>query len=186
MKLVGFAGLARSGKDTVADIWEANRKCHRYALADPVRKTAAAMFRLPIEIFSGSNPDREKVIPYWGLSPRRMLQLVGTECGRENITPALWTKHASLQLDDVYSKNDEKPEYFLVTDIRFEDEATWIRHKNGIVIHIIRDVQDSAAKHASEMGVAVKSRDQVIYNIGDLDNLKKEVEIAIITLEAKL
>ena len=190
MKLVGLAGKARSGKDTIAHMWANERRTKRYALADPVRAAASAMFNLPLDTFTGDNPDREKVNDFWGISPRRMLQLVGTECGREVFRADIWTKNAEIQLNMTRGMNHYDPipvEYFMVTDIRFEDEAAWIRQQGGIVIHVLRDtppLDNSVEQHKSEEGIEIVDGDLALYNSGTIDQLRNNVSNLLLRMEA--
>jgi len=189
MKLIGLAGKARSGKDTIADIWANERRVSRYALADPVRHAAAAMFNMQFEQFTGDNPNRDKIDPFWGISPRRMIQLVGTECGREVFRPDIWTKNAEMRLRACRELNhfaSLPSDYFIVTDIRFNDEADWIRKQGGRVIHILRNNDPEVEAHKSENGVDIVTGDLAIHNTGSLGNLKLTVQNTIFRIEEML
>jgi hypothetical protein len=69
------------------------------------------------------------------LTPRKLLQLLGTECGREIIHPQIWVN--ALFAD--YEKDSE----WIVTDVRFPNEAQAIKDKGGIVIRVNRYCYDS-------------------------------------------
>ena len=55
MKIVGLAGKARSGKDTIADIIKECDKsgdgCYLYSLAVPLKNAASAMFGVELSHF---------------------------------------------------------------------------------------------------------------------------------------
>jgi len=171
-KLIGLAGLARSGKDTFAEYlsqalhFEGNGFFHKYAFADPLKRSASEMFGIELSVFYGGD-EREKIDPHWGISPREMLQKLGTEGGREIFGHDLWIKRAAY----VYKKDSKQ--HFLITDVRFEDEASWIRDNGGIIIHISRENgKAEVLSHASETGVEIKPEDIVIDNNGSLRDLK--------------
>lgn len=62
------------------------------------------------------------------LTPRLLLQLLGTECGKEIIHPKIW----------VNSLISSQYPNWLITDVRFPDEVDCIKQKQGIVIRINR------------------------------------------------
>lgn len=179
--LYGLAGLARSGKDTFAEmLWRqlailqsvdgdtiSGSPLEKYAFADPLKQAASKMFGIPLEVFYGGD-EREIVDAFWGFSPREMLQKLGTEGGREVFGYNMWIKRAGYQF-----KNSDQTCPFLITDVRFDNEAEWIRSQGGKVIHIRReevsvDVQD----HASEKGVTFIDGDIIVNNNGSLDDLE--------------
>lgn len=84
------------------------------------------------------------------ISPRRLLELVGTEFGREILDTNVWLKVVS----DSVKRNDAK--LVVVTDVRFDNEALFIRNQNkGMVIEIVAPVNEHATKstHASAKGI---------------------------------
>lgn len=180
MVILGLAGPARSGKDSVAEHMAlkhgmgANKLVMTYALADPIRKAAAAMFGLDYFEFTGENPDREVVNDFWGISPRVMLQKLGTECGREVFRQDIWLKRAELELAHAEAGGAE---VFVISDIRFENEADWIRKQGGFIWHINRPSVMSEDSHVSENGIKVDETDYIVMNTGDLPWLFNAVDI---------
>lgn len=92
------------------------------------------------------------------LTPRKMLQLVGTECGRDIIHPNIWIN--ALMADYKWDKNTEytdvrggpittisKRDYpdlpnWIVPDVRFPNEAVAIENKGGILERVYRPNPD--------------------------------------------
>ncbi len=64
------------------------------------------------------------------MTPRQMMQLIGTDCFRDVIHPNIWV--TSLFVD--YNENSN----WFITDCRFPNEAKTIKDKGGIVIKIDR------------------------------------------------
>lgn len=185
MKLIGIAGKARSGKNTVGDILLSEYNYAPYALADPIRKAAAQIFGLPEYRFSGDNPNREEVDPYWGISPRQMLQRIG-EGMRKSFGDDIWIRKANLRWDtlkaDAYLDNAHMnlPYWhgMVVTDIRYDNEAQWVLHEGGVVIQIERPDAPSVSSHASERGIDPLLATFLIRNDGSLGALRgKALEI---------
>lgn len=81
------------------------------------------------------------------LTPRLLLQLLGTECGRNIIHPNIWVnalmadyRGKSLGIDK-YGVQTIKYPNWIITDVRFPNEVKAIKAKGGIVIRINRTYQ---------------------------------------------
>lgn len=166
--VIGIHGLARTGKDTVANFILAHRGGYLYSFADPIR----AML-MPIGIDMNDpywQARKEEVIPALGVSPRRMMQTLGTEWGRELINPDLWLILAKQRLLN-YGAG------MVIADVRFENEAAWVRNQGGRVIHVIRKLAVPVAAHVSEAGVVadLEKGDVILHNEGSLQALQHHV-----------
>lgn len=100
------------------------------------------------------------------VSPRKSFQVVGTEYGREQLDTDIWLKTAPSGK-------------IVIADVRFENEANYIRH-NGLLVHIKRDAAVEAmanSAHASEAGIAFDwDFDMELDNNGTLHDLAENVE----------
>lgn len=167
--LIGFTGPARSGKDTAAAFVLAEFGGYKYSFADPLR----AMLKAGLNI-DMSEPywieRKETPIPAFGnKSPRQMLQWLGTEWGRQLIDEDLWLTLASGYLLQMGAG-------MVVADVRFENEAAWIRRNGGLLVHMQRAAAAPVHAHASEAGVEFDVlRDAMIVNDGTLESLQASV-----------
>lgn len=168
--LVGLAGPAGVGKDTTANILEEPR--YHYAFARPLKAMLSA-----IELYEPRRADKEKLIPGLGFSYRQAAQTLGTEWGRA-LHPELWLELAKREWEkrgDGETRWAKKGDTFMVlTDVRFENEAQWIR-ENGTVVHIYgrqTTIEGQAAAHASETGLAVWPEDYRLDNSGTHEDLR--------------
>ncbi|GIV03835.1 MAG: hypothetical protein KatS3mg015_2665 [Fimbriimonadales bacterium] len=164
--LIGIAGRARSGKDTVANFIIAAIGGYRYSFADPIR---AMLVPLGVDM---NDPywqaRKEDIIPALGVSPRRMMQTLGTEWGRNLINPDLWIVLAHQRLL-------QNGPGMVISDVRFENEAAWIRKHGGRIIHVIRPDAKAIEAHASEDGIEVQDTDAQLFNNGTLEELQLSV-----------
>ena len=101
------------------------------------------------------------------LTPRKLLQLIGTEGGRDLIHPDIWIN----ALFSSYTKDSK----WIIPDTRFDNEAKAIKDKGGIIIKVERDVGITDT-HASEKGISDKYVDIVIDNNGSMEDLVEEVK----------
>lgn len=166
--VIGLHGHARAGKDTVANFILSHRGGYLYSFADPIR---AMLVPLGINM---SDPywqaRKEDVIPALGVSPRRLMQTLGTEWGRQIINPDLWLILAKQRLLNFGPG-------MVIADVRFENEASWVRSQGGRVIHIERPNNVAVEAHASEAGVEFKGEegDIKIVNGGTLEDLQNTI-----------
>ncbi len=137
------------------------------------------------------------------LTPRLLLQLLGTECGRQIIHPNIWinalfadykrTVWTGFDIFD-FSKTPAKSihhheghiehsmgEYpkWIITDVRFPNEAKAIKDRGGILIKVIRPETDIlAGDYESETALAnYKDWDLVLDNSRDINYLTEQLVV---------
>lgn len=161
MHLIGIAGPARAGKDTLADYLLENLGDNwgRSSFADPMK----AM--LKVIGVDCSDDAKDKMDDYFGVTPRRMMQTLGTEWGRDLIDKDFWVK--------VFARMNAGKS-LIVPDVRFENEAELVR-SNGILIHLTGRGGINSG-HKSENPVGFKAGDIVIDNSRDLEWLYAQVD----------
>jgi hypothetical protein len=64
----------------------------------------------------------------------------------------------------------QSPKVFMIPDVRFENEADWLRSEGGILIEVSRG-SPGEDSHASEAGVPDKYITHSIVNDGTIDEL---------------
>jgi hypothetical protein len=161
MRLIGIAGQARSGKDTLASYMLDNLDGTwlRSSFADPLK----AMLSV---IGVDCSDDAKAVIDdTYGATPRHMMQTLGTEWGRHMINGDIWVK-AFARLN--------AGKCVIVPDVRFENEADLVR-EHGVLIHLVGrgGIEGS---HVSETPIAFKPGDIVIDNSRDMAWLHGQVD----------
>lgn len=164
--LIGIHGKARSGKDTCADYLVENHRFKRYSFADPLKQGAQVMLDWGYEDVYGVRKD--EVDPMYGFSPRYVLQTLGTDWGRVMLRDDIWIKVAESKVAQI--------ERCVIPDIRFDNEANFIRENGGIVIHLTRQDAPQVEAHASEEGIYMNIEDYVINNDGTLTELYESLE----------
>lgn len=154
MRLIGVAGQARSGKDTLADYLLENLggEWQRSSFANPMKQM------LGIIGVDCSDENKDNIDPTFGVSVRHMMQTLGTEWGRGFIDKDMWVKAFSRGAE---GKN------IIVPDVRFENEAELVR-ANGVMIHLVGRGGISGG-HVSEKYIPFKEGDIVIDNSRDLE-----------------
>lgn len=242
MRILGVAGQAGSGKDTVADKLCTDRGFTKVALADPIKRFGKRVFGFTDQQLWGPSAYRNAVDPrfespevwanverqlyeyaldyvlelmpsvteeraqtavqdltrwfHWlhatytkNLSPRIMLQALGTEWGRESVDPDIWvnamisTARALLHEEGSSAKYVYSPEDGLtsvsmfrmaytpavgvvVSDIRFKNEFDAIHAAGGSVVRVIRPDTD---EEAGTVGIANHASEAQEFTLADFD-----------------
>lgn len=179
MQLIGLTGRAGCGKDTIASFLCEAHGFVQIALADPLRDGLKAMLGVTDEQLHRRDL-KEAPIDWIGRSPRELLQTLGTEWGREHIAADLWLRVAVRRIDRIKASPPcLHVAGIVVSDIRFENEADWLRDLGGQVWHIKgqkrHQLDGQTATHSSEQHIPARAGEPRIYNFGTLDNLYEEV-----------
>jgi hypothetical protein len=112
---------------------------------------------------------KDSVMSGWNMTGREFLQKIGTDCMRDNLDKDVWVK--ALMADYTEQALDfgagkelilTKPDW-LITDMRFPNEAQAVKKYNGIVLKLLRHI-DSEDAHPSEKEVEKIEADHVIDN----------------------
>ncbi len=154
MKHIGLIGLAGSGKDTAADALEKTH--YRYAFAGRL-KSIARLFG-----WDGQKDERG----------RALLQELGM-AGRK-YDQDIWVNGIKRLLGPEVLKSK-----LVFTDVRFQNEADYVREHGGIVVRIVRPGIISG-NHESELKQCEVAADIEIVNDGTIEDLHKKIR-AILT-----
>lgn len=162
--IIGIHGPLNGGKDTVANIIQAIKpdRYNRYAFARPLKEALKVLLGFTQEQLE-DRVLKETVDPFWGFSPRKAMQMLGTEFGRDMLRKDIWIKRAEREVDI----NRSLGRGTIITDVRFENEVEWLRSRDdAVLIYIIAPdvVKDERYTHASEAGVSRADTDIVLVN----------------------
>ena len=102
--------------------------------------------------------------------PRDVLQKIGTECFRDAFNPDFWIDALESRVDT--SKN------IVIADVRFKNEAEWIKSLGGVVIYLESKTRGIHTRtlHASENGLDMNDVDLIIENDGTVNALHEKLE----------
>ena len=116
--------------------------------------------------------DKEAIVPVIDRSVRHIMQMLGTEFGRNCIDPDLWVNLMQHRL-----LGNIAP-YIVFDDIRFENEAAMIRNLGGLIIHVERaELGAKTNDHASEMGIMNHYRDIFVGNDDSIGDFLMKIEV---------
>jgi hypothetical protein len=113
-------------------------------------------------------PKNERLVDK--LTPRKILQLLGTEAGRFIIHDDIW-------INSMFSDYKPDTSNWITTDTRFPNELEAVKERGGITIVVKRPETDHlAGDHASETALDNSTFDEVIVNDGSLEDLIEKVK----------
>lgn len=86
---------------------------------------------------------------------------MGTDFGRDMLHPELWLRLLAADIERM-TANGITP---VITDVRFENEAAFVRNLGGTLIHVVNpETVSRTDAHASENGVAFVDGDILFTN----------------------
>lgn len=178
--LIGlYAPQMNSGKSTVANILKDFHGFQINSFATPIKSMVLGIFYclgyedwITGEMVFGDS--KETVIPELGVSTRYLMQTLGTEWGRNMIDQDIWIKILEDRLGKSSLGNYTLD--FVIDDVRFENEAQWIKDSGGFLVKVLRpDAEELENSHASEGNLDNWKFDGIIINNGSVDELRVKV-----------
>jgi len=197
LNIIGISGKIGSGKDTTAELIQLvtkyginngreirniaervfdeesvknfilqNNTWQIVKYAENLKKIASVLTGIPREKFEDQEFKKTKMPSEWGdITVRQFLQTLGTNALRDQVNEDIW-------INSLFS--DFKPEsHWLITDVRFPNEAEAVKKKGGIVVRVDRGLVTGT--HPSETALDDYDFDYTIQNHGTLTELLENV-----------
>lgn len=174
--LIGLCGLPSNGKGTIATRLATQHGFLHTKFAAPMKDMLRVMLRhagATEEIIERMIEGDLKEVPsplLGGKTPRWAMQTIGTEWGRDCISPTLWgdlwQSKAHTVLEDGGS--------LVVDDVRFPNEQERVKRLGGFIV-MVNGRNGTASEHPSDrMDWLVP--DYVIENDGTMQELETKVD----------
>jgi hypothetical protein len=157
--------------------------------AGKLKDIAEHLTGIDIEKFEDQEFKKTELGPEWAIhgmpmTVRDFLQKLGTDAMRMGLHENVWVNAlmADYKPEESWLNTSlgEKPDVvypnWIITDVRFPNEAKAIKDKGGIIIRIDRPGVTPINNHPSETGLDGWNFDYKIANISDIFALKQTVE----------
>ena len=159
--IVAFCGRIGVGKSTLAHELADSTGGEVMSFADPLRDMIGQIVDkkyLSSDMIDGVRA-KDVEIPWLGsperMTGRKLLQLCGTDFGRNMVDPDIWVKVARKRLNQHQTFYGLPHKHIFIDDLRFDNEARMVRTKGGLVVEVKRDGADFGEdSHVSEKGVS--------------------------------
>lgn len=164
--LIGISGKMGAGKDTLGDILcnlEPAYEVKRFA--DKLKMIASLLSGISVERFESQDFKQFNMPSVWNrhkspttaygdqrikMTVREFLQKLGTEAMRDNLHEDVWVNALFADYKERYFGSKSMPNW-VITDVRFPNEANAIINRGGIMVRINRDNTPGISKdHSSE------------------------------------
>lgn len=194
--IIGLCGPAGAGKDTVAAILRAHAGFRALAFADALREEVCSAYGIePLFLTRRELKDspqaylalgkcadqafvnavRRKLQPMQAdtflteaRSPRQVMQWWGTEYRRAQ-RATYWLDQVAQSVRNLNRAILQRT--FVITDVRFTNEATAVRNMGGQIWQVTRPGAEATGGHASDVSGAEFNPDQIISNTGTVHDL---------------
>ena len=163
--IIGLSGLSGSGKTTAANFLVKDGFI-KMSFAEPIKRMLACIRLSPRGLYGDRKEESNSILG--GKTPRYAMQTLGTEWGRNLISPDLWVNVVKHDILHSHAEDD-----IVIDDCRFPNEVAMILDMKGIVVYI--DREGEVEDHASEREVKSLHRNITVENKSSLANLQEVV-----------
>ena len=164
------------GKTTVANILGDHRYI-RVGFADPLRRMAVELLTTAGYSFAAAHRlvhiDKQQALADLPGHPtaRQLLRTLGTEWGRDQVHPDLWTA--------IWALRAQRHDRVVADDVRFPNEAATVQALGGELWAVLRPGCSDDSGHRSEAGLPGVTFTRTIVNDGTLEYLRRHVEAGL-------
>jgi hypothetical protein len=181
--IIGLGYRARSGKDTIADYLVERHGFVKAAFADTLKEACRAIFGLTNEQLYGAH--KEQLDIFWHDTPRRILQLVGTECLRKGYADDVWIRALQRRIGFGDLAHHRK---IVIVDARFPNEVEAIKGWGGVAVRVDRPgagASGGVEAHASEHALdSWTGWDHVLVNDSTLEVLHERASAMVTAMRS--
>ena len=124
--IIGITGRSQSGKDTITDILVKKYNFVKISFADHLKKCVELIFNFSNDQMYSSKKDI--IDERYHKTPRELLQWFGTDIMRKQFDNNFWINQMKLDMKT----------NIVISDIRFKNEAEFIKKNNGVIIKVER------------------------------------------------
>lgn len=177
--IIGCIGFAGSGKGTAADYLVEKKGFTKLAFADAVKDATAAIFGWQRSLLEGDTPEsrewREQKDEWWSektgkdITPRNILQMMGTEIGRDMIHPDIWI--LALQ------KRIGMYQNVVISDVRFPNEMKFIQSLGGFIVRVKRGSDPKWYDDAILANMDIKTKEDYLVKQSAIHRMDEEHKI---------
>lgn len=181
--IIGIIGKKKTGKDKITDIFVKSFNYKKISFADPLKEGCCHIFGLTED--QVYKDEKDVVDEYWKVTPRKLLQFVGTELFRNqlhkvipNLGRSIWVKCLEKKILDNPDTN------FVINNIRFQEELDMLKKYNSFIFKVHRPNASNKDEHISENVIDYIERyDKLIINDSTIEKLNEKIISTILNIK---
>lgn len=177
--IIGITGKAGSGKDTLSD-YLVNQGFIKLSFGSAVKDIVSIVTGWSRDFVEGTNEERHLretlKHPDYNKTCRELMQFIGTDLFRKQLSDNIWVNIIKNKIE-----SDKINNKFVITDVRFDNEAQMIKSIGGYIIQINRQ-NIHKLNHISENGITCDV-DYIIENDGSKNELHDKINKFIINIK---
>lgn len=158
MVILGICGFQGAGKDTFANYLVSNHKFVKFSFAGATKDILSVLFGWDRALLEGdtieSRKFRETIDPWWSdklgitdLTPRKTLQLIGTNLFRNCFNSEIWVKVVEKKILTQLELNPNAN--IIISDCRFPNEIKMLKNLGCKIISVQRNLPEWFDKYKS-------------------------------------
>ena len=179
--IIGICGSAGSGKTTIAKYLVEKYNFIELSFATCLKDVISIIFDWDRKLLEGDTPEsrqwRETIDDWWSirlgipnLTPRFILQYIGTDIMRVHFHPDIWISHLERKLQPNIN--------YVITDCRFYNEINMLHKYNAYIIKVLKNniKYDIHSSEALSYIIDDNIFDNYINNNGTIEDLYLEID----------
>lgn len=115
------------------------------------------------------------IIPFWGMSPNNMFDFLKSKIQQDFPNFLSIRNNRKIERPTRAVPSISSSDVIVFKDVRYENEAAFVRGAEGQIWHICRDNISSVNAHCSEGGIQFEDGDILIENNGSIEELKVKI-----------
>jgi dephospho-CoA kinase len=180
--VIALCGARRAGKDEIAKLLTSRYGFSHRKISGTLKSVVSEIFQIPPSSLEDASKDC--VDPSWGVTPRQIMQFVGTELFQEKLQDLLPSVKRGIWVQSLCKEIAAKDTPVVISDMRFVHEYELLRRSVRLVcVRVERPrpggcALDDAAldAHRSETEHRQIPCDFTVVNDGSVDSLQGKVE----------
>lgn len=164
--IIGILGLAGSGKTLVSKHLVEEYGYTRTRFSDPLKQMLRILGLTEAEVDGDA-----KMLPltrFGGVTPRHMMQTLGTDWGRRRIHPDIWVDAWKMTVANLAGP-------IVVDDVRFPNEAAAVWELGGVVWRIFRPGIGTLENFSERAGTKI-AENELLANATTIPALLRSVD----------
>lgn len=158
MIIIGICGFQGAGKDTLSNYLVSKYGYIKFSFASATKDILSEIFGWERKLLEGDTNEsrifRETIDPWWSsklsipdLTPRKMLQMIGTNLFRQHFNHEIWVHIVEKKIIESLKINPTQK--IIVSDCRFPNEIKMLKKMGAKLIFIQRNLPNWFYKYKS-------------------------------------